>query len=146
LDLGQPRSSAGEPPDIRSLGAYFDFEKMDAEEAVVFWLGAFSQSIAIGPPRGGNANASIWGYRSPLGGIAFCEFEQRNLVDRDGDNWREYVFECWGPDYGDKVFRFGGERIVAWDTAPDEATGSRKGYTLDKWGELRCFEVTEKVP
>ncbi len=141
-------------PRCRGTVAYLqsaglDFAEMDAFEAVVFWLTLFplseSASLLAGASTGQRSRPD-W----PALLREACPYDSTcagpNLVDRDRDGWPEYIFQGWPPEYPDKVFRLQDGKIVAWDTVPDEATGIRKGYTLDDGGKLVSFDVDERAP
>ena len=132
---------------IASLqAAGLDVAELDAFEAVIFWLVAKPLSESSNQQLGAKAGQSPqpdWPARLARSHVSLDSFA---LVDRDDDGWPEYVFESWGPEYPEKMFRLEGGRIEAWDTTPSQATGIRKGYALDEEGELESFVVDDHTP
>lgn len=124
-----------------------DLSNVNASEAVVFWLAAKPASFPSGwgavfdvpPPNWRDLSVQTRVVPGPIEVPDFAPF-----VDHDGDQWPEYVF--WDPDYGNELFRLQHGRIVAWNSTPDEATGIRKGHTLDEQGELTSFDLLEDAP
>ncbi len=81
---------AGNPNNVRpgiNTAYGLDTDDLDAAEALVFWLGGFSQG---GRLIGFNANK---GFPLDPGGkrtTPLYDFDETRLLDRDGDGWLEY--------------------------------------------------------
>ena len=97
--------------DLAAAG--LDPDTMDAEEALVFWLGGMPDPNDPKRPAGFSRHAERpFGPSAPRTGPLF-EFDPRRLVDADGDGWLEYRSRDRYGATQPKVYRLEGKTVVA---------------------------------